>query len=185
MRVLTIIAVLLASGVPSLCAQHGGQVEIGGFGSYTRYDSHFQLDNQFGAGGRLGFCLGDHFSFEVDGSVAQPLSSVSGVGKTTAAFGSASLVINSGADHGSAYVLVGYSRLHLGPSGPYTSDLNAAHAGLGERIFFIDDHVALRLEARAYYRGPGNGLNTPVAHFAATLGMSFLLGPGPNRTRVS
>src|SRR6266516_1013810 len=76
MRVLTGIGLLLAGGIGSLTAQHRGQVEMGAFGSYTRYDSGFQLDNQFGSGGRLGFFLGDHFSLEVDGNVAQPLSKV-------------------------------------------------------------------------------------------------------------
>ena len=136
MRALTVIAVLLASGAQSLSAQHGGQIEIGGFGTYTRYDSRFQLDNQLGAGAWLGFFLGDHFSLEVDGNVAQPRSTFSGVGTTTTAFASASLVLSSGG----LYILGGYSRLHMGPSAPYTSDLNAIHAGLGQRLFFGGDH---------------------------------------------
>src|SRR5947199_5920687 len=111
MRVLTVIGLLLACNIGSLSAQHAGQVEIGGYGSYTRYDSRLQLDNQFGAGGRLGFFLGDHFSLEIDGNMSQPLSRFSGVGRTTATFGSASLVINSGG----LYILGGYSRLHMGP----------------------------------------------------------------------
>jgi OprF membrane domain len=174
MRVLTVIGLLLAGGIRSLSAQHGGQVEIGWFGSYTRYDSGFRLDNQFGSGARLGYFLGDHFSLEVDGNVAQPLSRFSGVGKTNAVFGSASLVVSSG----SAYVLGGYSRLHMGPNAPYSSDLNALHGGLGERIFFVGDRVALRVEARAYYRGPGGAQTSPhwVGHFTGMAGLSFLLG---------
>jgi len=175
MRVLTGIGLLLAGGIGSLTGQHRGQVEIGGFGSYTRYDSGFKLDNQFGSGGRLGFFLGDHFSLEVDGSVAQPLSRSSGGGRTTVMFGSASLVISSG----SAYVLGGYSRLHVGPNPPFSaSELNAVHGALGERIFFVADRAALRVEARAYYRGPGGGMDTPhwVGHFTGTVGLSFLLG---------
>src|SRR5438093_5309651 len=133
MRVITVIGLWPACNIGSLSAQHAGQVEIGGFGSYTRYDSRLQLDNQFGAGGRLGFFLGDHFSLEVDGNVAQPLSQMSGVGKTNVLFGSASLVISSG----SAYVLGGYSRLYLGANSPYHSELNAIHGGLGERILLV------------------------------------------------
>ena len=179
MRALTVIAVLLAGGASSLCAQHGGDVEIGGYGSYTRYDSHLQLDNQFGAGGRLGLFLGDHFSLEIDGNVSQPVSRFSGVGSTTAAFASASLVINSGG----LYILCGYSRLHMGPGAPYASDLNAVHGGLGERVFFVSDRAALRLEARAYYRPPGGnpGSLNRVVNLTATAGMSFILGPGGKR----
>src|SRR5689334_3116547 len=173
MRALTVMAVLLASGASSLSAQHAGDVEIGGYGSYTRYDSRLQLDNQLGAGGRLGVFLGDHFSIEADGNVSQPLSRFSGVGRTTAAFASASLVISSGG----LYILAGYSRLHMGPSAPYASDLNAVHAGLGERIFFVSDRAAVRLEGRAYYVPPPGNPGGPqrLLHLAVTAGMSFLV----------
>src|SRR5437867_12605664 len=44
MRVLTVVWLLLiASAIGSLSAQRRGQVEIGGFGSYTRYASGLQL----------------------------------------------------------------------------------------------------------------------------------------------
>ena len=175
MRALTVIALLLAGGARCLCAQHGGQIEIGGFASYNRYDSRFQLDNQIGAGGWLGVFLGDHFSLEVDGDVAQPRSTVSGVGSTTTTFASASLVLSSGP----LYVLGGYSRLHMGPSGRDASDLNALHTGLGARVFFAGEHAAVRLEARAYYRGPGAGFSSQdeILHIFGTVGMSFFVGP--------
>src|SRR3989442_9410000 len=183
MRVLTGIGLLLAGGIGSLTAQHRGQVEMGAFGSYTRYDSRLQLDNQFGAGGRLGFFLGDHFSLEVDGNLAQPLSQVGGVGKTNVVFGSASLVISSG----SAYVLGGYSRLHMGPNPPYSSDLNAIHGGLGERIFFAGDRVALRVESRAYYRRPGGGLASHqwIGPLTGTGWPSLLLGGRGKQVRYA
>jgi OprF membrane domain len=181
MRALTVVAVLLASGARSLCAQHGGQVEIGGFGSYTRYDSRFQLVNQFGVGAWLGYFLGDHFSLEVSGTVARPRSTFPGVANTTAAFASASLVMSSGG----FYILGGYSRLHMGPGAPYASELNAIHAGLGQRIFFAPDHAAVRLEARAYYRGPGAGfgMQDEVVHFTGSVGMTFFVGPGGKNHR--
>src|SRR5207237_8227561 len=122
----------------------GGLIERRGVGSYTPYDSRSQLDTQFGVAGWLGYFLGDHCSLEVDGNLAQPRSTFSGVGSTTAAFASASLVMSSGG----FYILGGYSRLHMGPGAPYTCDLNAVHAGLGERIFFAPDHAGVRLDAR-------------------------------------
>ena len=179
MRSITVMAVLLASGAPCLSAQHAGQIEIGGFGSYTRYDSRFGLDNQFGAGGWVGYFLGDHFSLEFDGNVAQPRSTFSGVGSTTAAFASASLVLSSGG----LYILGGYSRLYMGPNAPYTSDLNAIHTGLGARLFFAGYHTALRLEARGYYRGPGAGFGSQdeIIHLTGLVGMSLFVGPGGPR----
>lgn len=181
MRALTVVAVLLAGGARALCAQHGGQIEIGGFGSYTRYDTRFQLGNQLGAGARLGYFLGDHFSLEVDGLVAQPRFTTSGAGTTTAAFASASLVLSSGP----IYLLGGYSRLHIGPGTPDASDLNAIHTGVGARAFFPGDHGALRFEVRAYYRGPGASFSSQdeIIHVTGTVGLSLFVGPGEPRRR--
>lgn len=183
MRVLSLIGVLLASGAGSVSAQHAHQLEIGSFGSYTRYDKDLRLADQFGAGGRVGYFLGDHFSIEVDADVAQPVSRLSGVG-TTAVFWSTSLVINSGGGKSSLYALGGYSRLHVGPEPLSASDLNAVHGGLGERIF-VGDRVALRLEARAYYRGAGSGQASWLGHFTGTAGLSFILGrAGEQKSQV-
>src|SRR5207249_1653809 len=124
------------------------------FGSYTRYDKDLRLADQFGAGGRVGYFLGDHFSIEVDADVAQPVSRLSGVG-TTAVFWSTSLVINSGGGKSSLYALGGYSRLHMGPEPLSASDLNAVHGGLGERIF-VGDRVALRRYSGSVVH-PGQG----------------------------
>src|SRR5713101_8392888 len=146
MRVVTLIGVLLAGGAATLSAQHAHQVEFGAFGSYTRYDRAFGLDNQFGGGGRLGFFLSEYLGLEVDGNVAYPFPKAGGP-HTQMRFGSVSLVINSG---GALYLLGGYSRLDMGVNPPYNFALHAMHGGLGDRIFF-GNHVALRLEARAYY----------------------------------
>src|SRR3989442_8913247 len=54
MRVLTVLG-LLAGGIGSLNAQRGGQVEIGGVGSHTPYDSRLPLHQHIGAGGRPRF----------------------------------------------------------------------------------------------------------------------------------
>src|SRR5207247_8584697 len=80
MQVLSRLGVLLASGAGSVSAQHAHQLEIGSFGSYTRYDKDLRLADQFGAGGRVGYFLGDHFSIEVDADVAQPVSRLRAVG---------------------------------------------------------------------------------------------------------
>jgi len=81
MRALTVVAVLLASGARSLCAQHGGQIEIGGFGSYTRYDSRFQLVQPVRRRCWLGYFLGDHFSLEGRRQRASRRSTFTGVGR--------------------------------------------------------------------------------------------------------
>src|SRR5256885_195638 len=78
MRAVTVIGVLLAAGAGTLRAQHAHQLEFGGFGSYSRYDKQFQLDNQFGGGGRLAFYLNDYLGLAVDGNVAYPFPQAGG-----------------------------------------------------------------------------------------------------------
>src|SRR5213080_534736 len=95
MRAVTVIGVLLAAGAGTLRAQHAHQLAIGGFGSYSHYDKQFQLDNQFGGGGRLAFYFNDYLGLEVDGNVAYPFPK-SGGRHTQVRYGSASLVINGG-----------------------------------------------------------------------------------------
>ena len=66
MRALTTLAVLALAAVPTLAAQRAHQFEIGAFGSFTRYDRAFNLDNQIGGGGRLGYFFGRTVGIEVD-----------------------------------------------------------------------------------------------------------------------
>src|SRR5256885_13749479 len=183
MRVVTVIGVLLVGGAATLTAQHAHQLEFGGFTSWTRYDRAFGLNNTFdswkslGFGGRIGYFLSDYVGLEVDANVATPTYKATG-DTTTAVLGSASLIINSGTGGNVLYLLGGYARLHLGPPGPMTSDLNAFQGGIGDRIFF-GNHIALRLEARAYYRpGSSSPPGVWVGHVTGSAGLSFFLGGG-------
>jgi hypothetical protein len=186
MRVVTMIGVLLAGGVVSLHAQHAHQVEFGAFGSYTRYDRAFQLANQFGGGGRMGYWLNDYIGLEVDANVAYPLPKagsgilVAGVPglHTQMRFGSVSLVINGGGSGNVLYVLGGYSRLDMGVNPPYNFAVHAMHGGIGDRVFF-GDRLALRIEARAYY-APKNCCLTGqwVGHVLGSAGLSYFIGAG-------
>src|SRR3989449_7625962 len=47
-------------------SQHAGQVEVGAFGSYTRYDATFGLARKIGGGVRLGYLLGNIVGVEAD-----------------------------------------------------------------------------------------------------------------------
>src|ERR1700756_3307345 len=73
MRVVTVLGVLAVGAVGTVRAQHAHQLEFGGYGTFTRYDKAFQLDNYFGGGGRIGFFLNDVFGIEVDANIAYPL----------------------------------------------------------------------------------------------------------------
>ena len=93
MRAVTVVGALLAGAASTLSAQHAHQLEIGGFGTYTRYDKAFQLDNQFGGGGRVGFFLGNALGLELDGTLAYP-NRTAVAGHTQMRWASASLVLN-------------------------------------------------------------------------------------------
>ena len=159
---------------------HAHQLELGVFGSYTRYDRAFGLSNQLGGGGRIGFFFNDYIGLEVDGNLARP--SPKGGGPTTQMrFGSVSLVINGGSGRSMLYVLGGYSRLDMGVNPPYNFALHAMHGGLGDRIF-LTDRLALRLEARAYY-APKNCCLTQqwVGHVVGSAGLSYFFFGGVTR----
>src|SRR2546426_5969428 len=80
MRVLTVLG-LLAGGIGSLNAQRGGQVEIGGFGSYTRGDSPLPPGNPIRAGGRLRLFFLGPLHLPVGGKRAPPPSPGHGGGE--------------------------------------------------------------------------------------------------------
>ena len=177
MRVLSMLGTVLACGATVLSAQRSHRIELGGFGTYTRYDPIFGLDRQFGGGGRLGFFLTNNIGLEVDGSLTTATPTAGGP-TTQVRVGSASLVLSTGG----TYILGGYSRRQMGVNPPYDFALNAVHGGLGQRLFFTD-RVALRIEVRAYYP-PNNpyfgGKKSLDATASAGLSVFLLGGGGPH-----
>jgi peptidoglycan-associated lipoprotein len=67
-----VTAVVVAVAVPGsrLTAQSGGNVEIGGFGQFTRTDAAWHVKNGGGGGGRLGVFLTSHLELEAAASVS-------------------------------------------------------------------------------------------------------------------
>ena len=89
MRSRTILLVHCLVALPALSmAQHSHHFEFGAFGSFTRYDKAFALDNQIGGGGRIGYFFNPVVGFEFDVGYQQP-SPVSGAGPTTLSLGGA------------------------------------------------------------------------------------------------
>src|SRR3989440_10610113 len=80
MRVVTVMAVLLLGGAATLEAQHRFQFEVGGFASFTRFDRAFQLDNQIGGGGRIGFWITHWLGIEGGGLYMRPHPKGGGAG---------------------------------------------------------------------------------------------------------
>src|SRR5882762_2581847 len=144
------VAALVALSAGNLAAQHGGQFEVGAFGSYTRYDAGFGLARKVGGGARLGYTFGDWVGLEAD-VVFQPEHTFSAAGTPTTMqplIGGGSLVLNL--VHRSrfmVYALGGYSLLDFGTRAPFKFTDSAMHGGGGVRVF-LTNRVALRVEAR-------------------------------------
>src|SRR2546425_4180863 len=66
MRRFELLAAVLTLAAGRLAAQHAGQVEVGAFGSYTRYDATFGLAHKIGGGVRMGYLLGSIVGVEAD-----------------------------------------------------------------------------------------------------------------------
>src|SRR5438034_9610408 len=185
MRRFGLLAAVLTLATGSLAAQHAGQVEVGAFGSYTRYDATFGLAHKIGGGVRMGYLLGRIVGVEAD-VLFQPEYTVTPPGGTTSPLepliGSASLVINAvHANRLMVYLLGGYSLLDFGTRAPYRFTDNAMHGGAGVRIF-LTQRVALRLEGRGVYVPSTRSAFGPTTatHFVATAGLSvFHLGRPP------
>jgi outer membrane protein OmpA-like peptidoglycan-associated protein len=179
MRARMMLVALAIAAVPTspLAAQRAHQFELGVFGSFTRYDRAFNLDNQIGGGGRLGYFFGETVSIEIDAGYQAP-SAKTGSQSATLWLGSASLALNFGGERNLFYILGGYSRLDFGDAAPYRFTDNAVHGALGDRIF-LGDRVALRLEARAIY-APKTGFpgGDWAGHVVGSVGFSIFAGGG-------
>src|SRR2546427_8157182 len=66
MRRFGLLAAVVTLAAGRLAAQHAGQVEVGAFGSYTRYDATFGLAHKIGGGVRMGYLLGSIVGVEAD-----------------------------------------------------------------------------------------------------------------------
>src|SRR6266481_549354 len=182
MRRFGLLAAVLTLAGGRLAAQHAGQVEVGAFGAYTRYDATFGLAHKIGGGVRIGYLLGNIIGVEADVLFQPEYAVVPPSGTPTTLeplIGSVSLVIN--AVHASrlmAYVLGGYSLLDFGTRAPYHFTDNGAHGGVGVRLF-LTERVALRVEGRAIYSPSTQSTFGPktATHYVGTAGLSvFHLG---------
>ena len=172
MRQLVLVSLVCTGALSPAAAQRTQQFEFGVLGSYTRFDRTLGLENQFGAGGRLGYFFNNVIGLEVDALYQQPQT---GVGASnTLLGGSASLVFNFGGERNLFYILGGYSRLDFGATSPYRFTDNAVHGAIGDRVF-LSPTLALRGEVRAIYapRTGFSGGGEWAGHLVGSFGLSF------------
>lgn len=180
-RMTLVMLGLAAVAAPaSLAAQRTHQFEIGAFGSFTRYDQVFALDNQIGGGGRLGYFFSPAVALEFEVGYQQP-TPTAGPPNAALSMGSASLVLNFGGESNLFYLLGGYSRFAWGDRAGYSFTDNGIHGAIGDRIFF-GERVALRLEGRAVY-APKTGFagGDWAGHVIGSVGLSIFTGPSSFR----
>ena len=177
MRTLAILGMALTCSVGHLGAQRAHQFELGAFGSFTRYDRAFGLQDRGGGGARLGYFFTDIVGAELDVGY-QDLSLRTGSASPTLALGGASLILNVGSPRQLFYFLGGYSRLDFEKTAPYRFTDNAVHGAIGDRVF-LSDRAVLRLEVRAIY-APNTGFARAswAGHVVASLGLSVFTGGG-------
>jgi OOP family OmpA-OmpF porin len=190
MRSIPLVAALLVGAVAGLAAQRAHQLELGGYGSITRYDHLMRLDPRIGAGARLGYAFTNLLQLEVEFGLAQPHTR-NQFGFTTVRWGGASLILNVAGRRNRPYLLGGYTRIDYGSgaNAPYDFGDHAVHGAIGDRFFFMDG-VALRFEGRAIFAPKTDRRfgGEWAGHVVGSIGITmFALGRGPgdaDRDRV-
>ncbi|HEV8511465.1 MAG TPA: OmpA family protein [Gemmatimonadales bacterium] len=181
MRARTILLVLCLIAAPAVCVgQHTHQFEIGAYGSFTRYDRAFGLDNQIGGGGRLGYFFSRVLGAEFDLGYQQP-TPTGGSTNATLALWSGSLTLNFGNEHNLFYILGGYTRVGFSANPAYDFTDNGFHGAIGDRMF-LGERFAVRIEGRAIY-SPSTGFPSGAwaGHVVGSAGLSIFTGPSAFR----
>ncbi len=180
-----VAALTLAAALLAVTAQaqsgNGGQVELGAFGTFTKYDpASVGLRDEFGAGGRLAFFLSRVFSIEANGDYTTTDSSVVGGSANVARIGGTVLAHARVAPWSTFYIGAGYERLFY--RGAINAEDNGAHLVLGDRIS-LGGRAALRIEGRAAYfpSSPLQAVNDNVFNFGGSVGLSIFAFGGPRR----
>ncbi|HXF96687.1 MAG TPA: outer membrane beta-barrel protein, partial [Gemmatimonadales bacterium] len=172
-------ALAVAGAAGPLAAQSGSRFELGGFGTYTRYDDALLLDDRIGGGGRLAWHLNRFLGLEIEGVYLGP-STVAGNASNGLHVGSASLMLGGGTRAFSLYALGGFTRLDMGTTAPYNYAENGFHGGAGFRIG-LGDRLALRFDGRALIMPDDDLLGGSATHLLGSVGISYFTKPWERR----
>lgn len=169
---------VLACAASQLEAQSkkGGVVELGTFGSFTKYDNtSVGAGQELGAGGRLGLFFNRVLSFEAGGDYTE--TSLTGTGdRLTVTRLTGSILANSRAG---AYLGAGYERLVYRSA--RKDEQSGFHLLIGQRLS-MGGRAALRIQGHASYIPSSNlGDGTNAINFGASLGISVFTFGGPPR----
>jgi outer membrane protein OmpA-like peptidoglycan-associated protein len=183
MRRSALTLALVLTAPTALLAQigRGGQVELGAFGSYTRFDpTHIGIDAAFGGGGWLGFHLSRAFSLEFSGNYLQTKDTVA-TNQVNVASVSGALLYNVPLSGDNAlYIGAGYQRNFYRSA--LVGDESAGVGILGDRLP-LGGRAALRIEGRAAYTPTSmlRGVSQKALNLSVRAGISIFAFGGPPR----
>ncbi|HYS19568.1 MAG TPA: outer membrane beta-barrel protein [Gemmatimonadales bacterium] len=176
MRVLTMVGVGLVCAAATLSGQHSDQIEIGSYGTFTRFDRMYGLPNRVGGGVHFGYFISDHVGVEADANWLGP-SALAGRASYLFHNGSLNLVFNlPTGDRAMVYVLGGVSRIDYGTTIPYNYAENGVDGGGGLRLM-VSDRVGLRFDGRVFYDWKKSQLTGHwTGHDILSAGLTYMTG---------
>lgn len=148
-RVATFLAISLNSFPLTAQNLQGGLVEVGAFGTFTKFDATgVTLSQDFGAGSSIGLFLNSTFSLEGFGSYSYP--KISGTANDQVEVGTygGTLLANLKYGVGSFFLGAGYERVAY--RGALQGDENGFHGIIGNR-FSLGGRATLRVQGTAVY----------------------------------
>ncbi len=172
-----VTALLAVTGALHAQTAHRGQLELGSFASFNKFDTKaVGMDQRFGAGGRLGVFLSDRISLEAGGDfVRSGLVTTGPRARVTRLSGSLLAKVRGG-----LYAGIGYERLYYRQG--LNGDEEGVHLLLGNRLP-LGGRTALRLEGRIAYF-PNSSLvpgEEQAINFGLSAGLSVFGFGGPPR----
>jgi peptidoglycan-associated lipoprotein len=188
---MAVVAGSVAAGYAGrLAAQSGGNVELGGFGQFTRTDAAWHVKNGFGGGGRLGVFLTRHWELEGDVGISSftnepPRASGSSTNQTFTGQLTYNIPFGLG---GNTHQLL----LEAGAGGERFAGHTDFTVPLGGGLrFMLGEHFSLRFDGIVQYVEnptastfgfpPAVGVNKTAARSSNVeirAGLGFLLGNG-------
>jgi hypothetical protein len=175
MRLFHLLGFVLVVGVLNSAYGQAPRFEIGGFGTYTRYEDAVGLDDRIGGGARIAFHLNKVIALELGGAYLGP-SDLAGNASGLFHLASASLLLGTGSRAFSVYATGGYSRLEMGSIAPFDYTETGYHAGAGLRIG-LGERLAIRAEGLAMIMPDDDLTGQSSTHIIASAGLSFFTSP--------
>lgn len=179
--ILAMIALSISAGNAAAQVGQRGQVELGGFAAYTRYDpTNLGFDKEFGGGGRLAFFLNRHLSIEAAGDFTETTEGALAASRLNVTRLSGTALYHLWLGGTALYIGGGYERTYY--RGAREANESGGVAVIGERLP-LGGRAAFRIEGRASYYPSSEILGSSQSAFnlSAAAGISIFAFGGPPR----